>query len=290
MVLEKLYPLELIERTPIYAFLLGLGYAFIGIGAAVLLFPEDPAIVGVAFISLMIYPTLNQMLLQEEEMESVNDEFHLHTFLIDHHNSFKVYTLLFLGVLLGFSFFALMLPSLATNHIFEDQINVLYGYGTAGKAVFSQGLFMNIFMNNLGVMILCFVTAFVFGEGGIFLIVWNASVWGTIFGNLAKTAAVSTLNNPFVYFSIVFATVFPHMILEAFSYVCAATAGGIISKGLLREEAFSERFNHILKNTIMFLVFALVVLVIAVTVETYVLGNAETYRRIIQESFTARAG
>ena len=286
MVLERLYPLDLIERHVLYAFMLGAGYAFIGIGASVLLFPEDPAIVAVAFISLMFYPTVNSILRQEEEIESqIEEEFRLHTFIRDHHNSFKIYSLFFLGTLLGFSFFALMLPSLATNHIFENQINVLYGAGLAGKAYFSSALFKNILINNLNVLLLVFVAAFVFGEGGLFLIVWNASVWGTIFGNLAKTAALSSAQNPITVFGTVIFTVFPHMMLEAFSYICAATAAGILGKGMLREELFSERFNRILRNTVFFMIFALGVLLIAVTVETYVLGNADTYREIVRQSF-----
>jgi len=286
MVLERVYPLELIERNPIYAFILGAAYSSIAIGAAVLLFPDDPALVAVAFIALMIYPTLNSILKQEEELESQNEEhFRLLAFFRDHQNSFKVYTLLFLGILLGFAFFALMLPSLATNHIFENQIGVLYGQNTGGKAYFDKGLFQTLFVNNANVLILIFITSFVFGEGGIFLLAWNASVWGTIFGNLAKTAAGAASQNPIMYFLIVLGTVFPHMILEAFSYICGATAGGIISKGLLREQFLSGNFKRILKNTVFFMIFAFVVLLIAVTIETYVLVHADAYRTIVQQSF-----
>jgi hypothetical protein len=58
-----------------------------------------------------------------------------------------------------FSFFALILPSLATNHIFENQINVLYG--RTGGAVFEKGLFFDIFNNNVIVMIVILITAIV---------------------------------------------------------------------------------------------------------------------------------
>ena len=283
MVLEQLYPLKLIEKNPFFAFLLGAGYAVIGIGASVILFPEDPAIVAVAFIALMAYPTLTKLLKQEEEVESKNNEFNLLVFFRDHKDMFKIYTLLFLGILLVFSFFAIMLPTLATNHIFENQINVVYGKA-AGKATFSAPLFKNIFYNNLSVLILCFVAAFIFGDGAIFLITWNASVWGTIFGNLAKTAALNVAKSPWYYFLIVIAVVFPHMMMEAFSYFCSATSGGVISKGLLREKTLSKRFNHVIKNTLILFIFALLVLLVAVTVETWVLGNVTVYRTIIRQS------
>jgi len=283
MVLEHLYPLKLIEKNLVFAFIIGMGYAIIGIGISVILFPEDPAIVSIAFIALMFYPTINTLLKQEEEIEATKDTFNLGEFFREHKHAFRVYILFFLGVLFAFSFFSIILPALATNHIFKNQIDVMTG-GNSGKA-FDMGLFTDIFQNNLSVLLLCFIAALIFGDGSIFLIIWNASVWGTIFGNLAKTAAINVSKNPFIYFLIVIIIVFPHMVLEAFSYVCAATAGGVISKGLIGESFFSDRFRFIIKNIILLIIFALLILVIAVTVETYVLMNVSVYRTIIQQSF-----
>lgn len=285
MVLERLYPLRLIERNLIFALLLGFGYAVIGIGVSVILFPEDPAIVSLAFISLMFYPSINTLLKQEEEIEATKDTFSLREFFGEHKHMFRVYILFFLGILLAFSFFSMVLPSLATNHIFENQINIMAGAGSARTIRFSMKLFIDLFQNNLSVLLLCFIAALIFGDGAIFLIIWNASVWGTIFGNLARTAAFNVDKNPFIYFWIILVIVFPHMILEAFSYVCSATAGGVISKGLVGEKFYSERFRFIIKNIILLLIFALLVLVIAVTIETYVLMNVGIYRTIIEQSF-----
>ena len=86
-------------------------------------------------------------------------------------------------------------------------------------------------------------------------------------------------------FILVLITVAPHMILEAFAYIAAATTGGVVSKAIVREKLLSKRFNFIMINTIISLAFALFVLVIAIAVETYVLGNATLYRTIIQQSF-----
>ena len=75
------------------------------------------------------------------------------------------------------------------------------------------------------------------------------------------------------------------MLLEAFAYVASATTGGVISKALVKEKLLSTRFNIITINTVISLVFAFVILTIAATVETYVLGNATTYKNIIQCAF-----
>jgi hypothetical protein len=75
------------------------------------------------------------------------------------------------------------------------------------------------------------------------------------------------------------------MILEAFSYFCSAASGGIISKGIVGEKLLSSPFLRILLNAAVMFVFALLVLCIAVTVETWVLGNVELYQTIIRQSF-----
>jgi uncharacterized membrane protein SpoIIM required for sporulation len=282
--LEQIYPVKLLEDSPLYALLLGIGYSIIGIGLAVILFPEDPALVAVALISIMLYPTINSLMRQEESIETEKEEFNVFVFLKDHKSVFIIYLLLFMGMILTFSFFALLLPSLATNHIFENQINVLY-HGSTGGAVFQKEVFSDIFRNNIVVLTVIFITAFVIGDGGIFLLVWNASVWGTIFGNLAKTAAFNSNNNPLFYFFLVLLIVTPHMLLEAFAYIASATTGGVISKAVIHESLLSKRFNYIMTNTVISIIFALIVLVIAVCVETYVLGNVGMYQEIIRQSF-----
>ncbi len=284
MVLEQLYSAELLERKSFYAFILGIGYAVIGIGVSVLLFPEDPAIVAVAFTAILILPSLRALLRDAENIEAKEERTSLVGFFRDHKSVFFIYALLFLGIFLVFSFFSLVLPNLATNHIFENQLGVLYG--NTGRAIgFDMNMFVGFIENNAIVLLLCMLTALFLGDGGIFLITWNASVWGTIFGNIAKCGAFAVGKNPYIYFALILITVFPHMMLEAFSYFSSAASGGIISRALMKEHFFSERFNQILKKALYLLAFALLVLVVAALVETYVLNNFETYRIIVQQCF-----
>src|SRR3989338_88683 len=190
MVLEQIYPLKLIEKNVLFALILGIAYTIIGIGTAVVLFPEDPAIVAVAFTAILIIPTVNKLFKQAEYIEGKRKKSNLLLFFRDHYQIFIIYALLFLGIFIVFSFFSIMLPNLAVNHIFENQLEVKYGKtGSAvitGDAVVGTSIFKKIFFNNLSVLILCLITAFLFGDGAFFLITWNASVWGIIFGHLAK--------------------------------------------------------------------------------------------------------
>ena len=293
--LEDLYSVDLVKKKSLYALLLGIGYAIIGIGCAVLLFPEDPAIVAVAFTAILFLPLLRQVLIteEEEECEKVrvdgNSKFSIIQFFKDHHEIFKIYLFFFIGVLLVFSFFAIVLPNLATNYIFKNQLEVMYGTavnsGNAMALNFDSNLFTGILLNNTIVMVLCFITAFIIGDGALFLITWNASVWGTIFGNLAQTAAIASGKNPILYFLIVLIIVLPHMILEAFAYFSGAGAGAIVSRGITKEKFMSPAFIRIIKGTLLLLLVAVIFLLIGALVETYVLENVDVYRTIIMQSF-----
>ncbi len=288
MVLERLYSVDYLERKNLPSFLLGFGYALTGIVAAALLFPEDPALVAVAFCALLTLPTLYKAFMLREQAEAKVVGFSFRRLWSDNADMTKIYLFYFLGVFLAFAFCSLILPNLAANILFREQLGVMTGAGTSGAATFSMPLFQDILTNNLMILFFCFFIALIFGDGAIFLIIWNASVWGTIFGTLARTAAHNTGKNPWIYFILVFISVFPHMILEALSYIIAAVSGGTISTGVLQE--FAEKFNTLrLKNVILYnlilLVIAVLILVIAMLVETYVLGNFETYRIIINQSF-----
>ena len=282
MVLEQLYSVSFLRKNPVYAFLLGITYALIGLGAALLMFPEDPALVAVAITSILFLPSLYKLAILEEKEETEEKLFILAKILRMQKKFIEVYLYAFFGILVVFSFFSIILPGLASNHLFREQLNIL---SSVGNAVFSKGLFLGILTNNFKIFLLCFLVSFALGNGAIFIITWNASVWGTIFGNLAKTAAIAAGKNPFIYFILIFLSVFPHMILEILSYILAIIAGTLVSEGFLKEKFGSEKMNRIMRDNLLLLIVAVGILVLGALVETYTLNNVETYRVIIQQSF-----
>ena len=134
-------------------------------------------------------------------------------------------------------------------------------------------------------MVVIFFTALLIGDGGLFLLVWNASVWGTIFAILAKAASSVAGKNPFIYFILILLTVLPHMLLEAMSYFSAAGSGSIISQAFMREKLVSDKFVVVTLHSLWLLLLGLAFVIIGAYVETYVLFHAETYRLIISQSF-----
>ena len=125
------------------------------------------------------------------------------------------------------------------------------------------------------------------GDGAIFLITWNASVWGTIFGLTAKGAATFAGTHPIYFFALIMLIVFPHMIIEALSYFLAAISGSVISKDVLLEQFASERFFEVFGFNLYLLLFGLFFLLLGAVVEAFVLENVTIYQDIIRMSFSA---
>ncbi|MDO8480330.1 MAG: stage II sporulation protein M [Nanoarchaeota archaeon] len=273
---EELISIASIRRSPVLSFLLGACYSAIAIGIALWLFSDDPALIAVALVTLMFYPTLSVFLKSGEDVEARKKETNPLTFFRDHLPLYRLYVGFFLGVFLVFALFSLNLPALAANHLLKNQMSIFLG-----AASWSQGLFLDLLTNNLLVLLVIFLTSFFLGEGGILLITWNASVWGTIFGSLARNAGLATQQSPLGFFLMILAIILPHMLLEAFGYFTSAISGAAISKGLLKERFGRERSIRVLRNTLVALAIAVVFILVGALVETFVLQNATFYRTLI---------
>lgn len=287
MVLEHIFPEDWLERKGRYAFILGVIYSIIGILIASVLFPGDPALVAVAFTSLLLLPELYKIFSIEERRESVEQHISIRSLWRDDIDIVRIYVFLFLGILLVYSLGTIVMPEMQANTLFREQLEIRFGQGFTGQAtsgIFSSGLFFDLLSNNFLVMIACFILALLTGDGAIFLITWNASVWGTIFGLTAKGAGMFTGKSPLLYFGLVMLIVFPHMIIEAICYFLAAISGSVISKDVILEEFASHRFFEVFGFNLYLLLFAILFLVLGALVETLVLEHVGLYADIIRMS------
>src|SRR3990167_4297171 len=173
---EQIYSIEWLSKKPRYTFLLGLVYSLLGIVTALLLFPENPSLASIAFTTIAIVPSLSRLLQQEENEERKFKKFSIRKVFTSHHDMFQIYIFLFFGILLTYSFFSIMLPDLAKQHLFSSQLGI-YQTFLGGATDFQQNFGMLI-KNNLIVLIVFFALSFIYGAGSVFLITWNASVWG----------------------------------------------------------------------------------------------------------------
>ena len=272
MVLEQLYSSNWLEQKARYAFLMGIAYSIIGIAVAIFLSTsnfianEEIGLASIFLISLLLVPSLNRLLLIEEKQITRENKFNVILLFRDHWDIIKVYTFLFLGMMLTFSMFSLMWPKVATLSIFTHQANIVPTL--AGRAV-AGGHFLNVLGNNIGVLLLILIGSFIYGAGAIFLLTLNASVWGTIFALYIKTGVFGTNYNIIIGFILLMIAIFFHLILESGSYFLAIIAGGIVSKAVIRERLFSKRFTIVIQDALYIFIIAIIVLILAAFVETY---------------------
>lgn len=265
MMLEHLFPHSWIRERAWIMLFLGFAFSVVGMGSALILFPGDAAFPALAFTALLALPSLNRMLALESHEAASEEKFDLIDPFRNHADIFGVYIFLFIGVLLAFAVFALLLPGIAANELFSGQLGAV---GLAGKAADSGASgFSHVFYNNFLVFCFAFLASFIYGSGSVFVIIWNASVWGVVFGSIAREASGSLLG-PLAYFGKMMLAVSPHMITEASAYVLAAIAGGIVSQALLREKFFSSRFSNVVQAALVVFFFATMLLVVSAYVET----------------------
>lgn len=280
MVLEEVYNINWLKSHPSAAFVLGVAYSLIGIVGALIIYPADPALLAVAITTLLFLPSMHHLAGITEAAERKASGISTLKILVDNKDIIKIYSFAFFGILLSFAFFSIALPSLAANVLFKGQLSVLQG-----GATFTTGLFFDIFMNNIKVLIFCFLISLIAGNGAMLAIAWNASVWGTIFGTLAKNSAALSGANPWIFFALIMLSVLPHTIIEMLSYVLSTISGTTISEGFIVGKLKSQKFMNLVMRNLILLLIAIGVLVIGGLVETYVLDNFTTYRTIIQIAF-----
>lgn len=287
MVLEKIYRKFGPRTSVLYFFLMGAIYAIVAIAIARAIFPTNIGLVAVFLISLALCPTVNNMLsinailygrekelttkgvfIKMSQLETRGSGIGLKDVYLNNRDIIKAYAFSFLGIFAVFSAVTLYLPNEQVNVLFGEQFNILLGKAFA----FDTDFFTGILLNNLGVLLVCFLISLIYEYGTTFVVTWNASVWGIAFALQAKNLSLGASIDPAIFYGGIMLCVLPHMIAEASSYFTAAIAGGITSKAFATEQFGSERFMQLLQQSAVVLVVALVIVVLAGGLETTVPG------------------
>ena len=273
VMLEQLFPQSWIKERVWLMFFLGFAFSVVGMGSALILFPGDVAFPAIAFTALLALPSLNRLLSIESNQAASEEKFDLANPFRNHADIFGVYLFLFLGVLLAFSVFALLLPGIAANELFSGQLSAVGLAGNATGWAAGSHSFAPIFFNNFLVFCFAFLASFIYGSGSVFVIIWNSSVWGVVFGSIAREASSNVVFGPIAYFVKMMLAVSPHMVTEASAYVLAAIAGGIVSQAVIRERLFSRRFSKVVQSALVIFAFAAVLLLAAAYTEASITNN-----------------
>jgi hypothetical protein len=264
MVLEQLFKSRFIERKPVYALVMGIFYSLIGFLSAFLIFGANVGLMSVAFTSILLIPTLNKLLQEEENAEIRENKFSLRLLFRDHRDVFEVYLFVFVGIFLTHAILSVWLSSQVTS-LFSPQLAVA---GITGKAM-GSGAFVNILLNNLLVLVVCFILSLVYGAGSVIFLTWNASVWGSIVGYYVMQVSQTGMT-PVDTFIIILLPLLPHMITETLGYLSASIVGGIVSKAVTREKLMSKKFMHVLTDALLFLGLGFFLIIIAAALESFI--------------------
>ncbi len=279
--LELLLNPKKAERKSWEMFFVGLLYASLSILLVNWVFSGDAVlskysgILVEKFTVMFSIPFVYYIIKYEEKKDyEIEGSFRL---LKEHGKALQAFMWLFLGFIVAFSFWYIVLES---TQSFRAQIETyclinrpanfdqcVQEYGVKGVTkttaflTAKEKVFM-IFANNIYVLIFTLVFSLIFGAGAIFVLAWNASV---------IAAAVKIFSNSnLANLPLGLARYMIHGIPEIGSYFVGALAGGMVSIAVIRHDFGTEKFWKVLQDSLNLIIVAVIVLFLAALVEVFI--------------------
>ena len=278
--LEMLISPKKAERKPWEMFFVGVFYASVSVLLVNWVFANDAVlfnhagILVITFTVMFSIPFMYYVIKLEEN--KAGEEVGAFKLLISHRKAIWAFLWLFMGFVIGFSFWYIILPNTAS---FRTQIETYcvinrpanfdscvsqFGDQKGGQAVVfaanSERLFL-IFANNIYVLIFTLVFSLIFGAGAIFVLAWNASVIAAAIGIFTQSN-LSSLPLALIRYMI-------HGLPEIAAYFIAALSGGIISIAVIKHEIGTDKFWEVLQDSLNLIILAVVVLFFAAFMEVF---------------------
>jgi len=257
------------EREPWEMFFVGIVYSSIAILLSLWVFNQHASLVMVFLTVMACIPIMYTTIKIEEKKDLVMEN--EASLLKEHSRALSFFIFLFLGLTISFSLWYTFLPQGTINTLFNIQAQTIADINNrvTGAAIGGASRFVQIFSNNIKVMVFCILFAFLYGAGAIFILTWNASVIGVAIGNFIRSNVSTTLTY-FHMTSLGLLRYMLHGIPEILAYFIAGLAGGIISVAVIRHDFSSKKLEHILLDSTDLLLLSLVILFVAALVEVYI--------------------
>ncbi|MBW2974617.1 stage II sporulation protein M [Candidatus Woesearchaeota archaeon] len=272
MVVESLIKPFKAERKPWEMFFIGMFYSSIAILLSLWIFRPHASLVMVFLTVTASVPIMYGTIKLEEKKDlEISSE---RALIKEHGRALSFFIFLFLGITISFTLWYVFLPANVTNTLFSIQTKTITDINTqiTGHSVNQFALFSKIFFNNIKVLILCLVFAFVYGFGAIFILAWNASVIGAAIGNFIRSN-VSGVAHFTVYFKIASLGILRYMvhgIPEILAYFIGGLAAGIVSIAIIKHDFRSKKFQNVLLDSTDLLLLSIVILLVAALLESFV--------------------
>ncbi len=270
------------ERKPWEMFFVGVFYASISILLVEWIFKNDPVLSGAGGILVVTFTVMFSIpfmfyMFRIEETKSSQDGSSAFQMIKDHRKAIWAFMWLFVGFVIGFSFWYILLPTTGT---LEQQLDtfcninrpndpnckntVLVRDPNTSPTAFAtnkERMFL-IFANNTYVLIFTLIFSLLFGAGVVFILAWNASV-------IAAAIAIFTKSD-LSYLPVAMLRYFVHGLPEIGSYFIAALAGGMISFAVIRREIGTERFWKVLQDSLNLIILAIILLFVSALIEVFI--------------------
>jgi len=267
------------ERRPWEMFFVGLLYASVSLLLVTFVFGKDfilkegSGLLMVIFTVIACWPFMYYIIKLEEGKDIEIDN--SGRLIKEHSKAIHALMWLFIGFVIAFSFWYLVLPDSAPQN-FNFQIKTFcainspsyysncleeHGIPLVTGAASGGNYFFTIFSNNIKVLIFTILFSLALGAGAIFILVWNASVIGAAIGIFAKGNLASLPSGLFRYMI--------HGIPEIGAYFVGALAGGIVSVAIIRKDLRGEGTWKILQDSLFMIIIAIAILVVAALMEVY---------------------
>ena len=269
------------ERKPWEMFFVGVFYSSISILLVEWIFKNDPVLsktAGILVVSFTVMFSIPFMfyMFRIEETRSSRENNRTFQLIKDHRKALWAFMWLFVGFVLGFSFWYILLP---TTDSLQQQLGTYCSINKPGDdkcietiisrentsppafATNKERLFL-IFANNTYVLIFTLIFSLLFGAGVIFILAWNASV-------IAAAIAIFTRSD-LNYLPVAILRYFVHGLPEIASYFVVALAGGMISSAIIRRDIGTEKFWRVLQDSLNLVILAIILLFISAMVEVFI--------------------
>ncbi|MEM3399462.1 MAG: stage II sporulation protein M [Candidatus Micrarchaeia archaeon] len=271
MVLEHLVPISKLEKKPWLGVILSFIFVSYAVLFALYFYPQGG---GFFIVSLVTIPTVVvflRILVREEKMIENGRRF-----ISAHWRLIQLYGIFFIGMTLSFAFWASVLPKEASLMLFEEQKESYQSIRTVTSGIFMKERFDTIFQHNIIIMFLMLLASFLYSIGAVFLLIWNASVFGVFMENSIRSCMLSLSHYgffayPFAYLYGVFEGilfVIPHGVFEILAFLVASIAGGIMSLAV-EHRCMGRKCNYlgIVVDVLVLVILAVVLLALGAAIE-----------------------
>jgi uncharacterized membrane protein SpoIIM required for sporulation len=267
MVLEGLIKPITAEKRPFELFFLGIIFSSVAIVLSIFIFSPHSSLVSISLTTIVCIPVVYGVI-KMEEAKTIEIQKEL-LLVKEHGRALLFFMFLFLGFTMSFALWYVFLPESYLSEVFSVQTATISGSvsGVTGNVVSASEQVAGLFFHNFKVMLFCLLFAFFYGFGAIYILTWNASVIGAAIGDAIRS------NLGLGYFSVISAGILKyltHGIPEIAGYFTAGLAGGIISIAVINHDFKSDRFRHILVDSLDLIGLSLLLLVAAAVLEVFV--------------------